>query len=179
MSRYEALVERYLDGEETPEEAEELSRLVLEDPARAGSLYDAVMLEANLHEIYAGVAAIQDAPRVRSFRLTPRLVAACTIAVFMLAGLAVLLVQGTPAPARLPQPVPAAPQPSAPPTPEAPVRDHGSKREEIEREYRKGLREVERKRLEGKNGESDKKLREIEREREKQLRELQRREADN
>ena len=172
MSRYEALVERYLDGEETPEEAEELSRLVREDPARAGALFDAVMLEANLHEIHAGIAAIQDSPRVRRFRLTPGLVAAAAIAVFMLSGLSVLLVLGTPSPARLPQPVPAAPKPAAP------GRDHGSKREEIEREYRKGLREVERKRLEGKNGEADKKLREIEREREKQLRELQRREAD-
>ena len=140
------------------------------------------MLEANLYEIYAGIARIQDAPRVRRFRLTPRLAAACAIAVFMLAGLAVLLVLGTPSPARLPQSVPAAPTPaSTRPDPmpgRSPGEDHGSKQEEIEREYRKGLKEVERKRLEGKRGEADQKLREIEREREKQLRELQRREGN-
>jgi hypothetical protein len=170
-----ALVESYQSGDETVEEAEELARMVREDPARARFLFEAIMLEADLCEIFAGSSRIQDAPRVRRIRFTPRFVAACAVAVFMLAGLAVLLRLGAPTAARMPAPAPAAPAPQPAPRERE---DHGSRREEIEREYRKGLKEVERKRREGNEREADKKLREIEREREKQLGELERRKVD-
>jgi hypothetical protein len=204
MSRYEILLEKFQDGEESPAEAEELCRLVRDDPERGASLYDALMLEADLYESYAGIAQIQAAPRVRRKRLSPAALAAWAAAILMLLVLAVVLrTGGTPAgkgreavPIAPRPPEPQVPQPAPPKTPPpAPEKtpryrypslergedddhEHGSKKDEIEREYQKGLREVERKRREGNVEEADKKLREIERERQKHLRESERRGGD-
>ncbi len=191
MSRFASLLERYQDGEETPEEAEELAALLRGDERRSRQLYDALMLEADLYESYGGVVRLPSDVRRRWTRLTPRLVIGWTVAVFMLIGLAVLLFGGRPIPQHAP------PAPAAPPRPEPRrerhvERDHddqddhedhdgrkeGSKENESEREFQKGMREVERKRLEGRPEEAEKKLREIEREREKKRRERERRGED-
>ncbi len=181
MSRYETLLEKYQDGEETAEEAVELARLVREDPGRAASFYDALLLEADLYDSYAGIAQIRAASRRRRMRLTPRVLVVWAAAVLMMVLLAVLLRSGRPSPEKVRETGPVAPRsPEPPPVLEEEEEDddHGSKKDEVEREYRKGLREVERKRLEGSSAEAEKKLREIEREREKKLRELKRRQGD-
>jgi hypothetical protein len=196
MNRFASLLEKYQDGEETPEEAEELAALLRGDELRSRQLYDALMLEADLYESYGGVVRLPADVRKRWTRVTPRLVIGWTVAVFMLIGLAVLLFGGRPTPQQQ-LPAPAAPRPLEPKVPDATPRqeprrerrverdhdDHderreGSKENESEREFQKGMREVERKRLEGRTEEAEKKLREIEREREKKRREQERRVED-
>jgi len=188
MSRYAALLQKYQDGEETAPEAEELALLVRQDPDRAASLYDALMLEADLYDSYAGIAQMTPAARRRANWASPSLIVIWSAAVFLFVGIAVLLVLQRTAPRQI---APAAPPPKPPELPAPEIRppeprregeqdreEHGSKKDEIEREYQKGLREVERKRAEGKAGEAEEKLREIEREREKQLRRLEQRSRD-
>jgi hypothetical protein len=178
VSRFSSLLETFQNAEETAAEAEELAHLVREDPERAATFYDALMLDADLYQSYAGIAQLRASPRRPRNWSSPKLVLIWTAAIFVLVTLAVVVVAGRPSSR---QTAPAAPGPAVPadpPPPRASEREtehHGSKKEEIEREYQKGLREVERKRAEGESGEADKKLREIEREREKQLRELERR----
>jgi cell division protein FtsN len=194
MSRFDVLLERYRDAEETAAESEELAALLRGDPERRASLYDALMLEADLYDSYAGIAQVRAARRNRGSWSSPRLVMIWAAAVFLFVAVAVLLILGRPTSRQI---VPAAPRPgppkaaeppppeerrSYPPPAESPrEKEHeepGSKRDEIEREYQKGLREVERKRAAGKAGEAEEKLREIEREREKQLRRLEQRGRD-
>jgi hypothetical protein len=194
MSRFEALLERFQNGEDTADEAEELARLLREDSRRGRLLYDALMLEADLYDSYAGIAQIQAARRRRWTWGTSRLLLVWSAAVFIFVALAILLVWSrTPSTPTIPAAPAAPPKTPRPPAPEVRPRerehererehdrehdDEGSKKAAIEREYQKGLREVERKRAEGKSEEADKKLREIERERDKQLRELERRGRD-
>jgi hypothetical protein len=198
MSRYTILLEKFTEGEETAAEAEELAWMIRHDPDGGAALYDGLMLEADLYDLHAGIAPVQVSIR-RPDRIRPRLAVAWAIAVFLLVGVAVILLLGRPSSPSVPQYLPTAPPPPPPKggEPSKPERgsgnqyppdreskrereheDHGSKKDEIEREYLKGLKEVERKRLEGQSAEADKKLREIERERDKHLRELDRRRDD-
>jgi len=187
MSRFLELLDKYQGREESDAEAEELARLLKEDEGRARTFYDAMMLEVDLYESYAGIARIQAAPKRR--RRLQQWVLAWAVAVSVLIGLVALMMLGSPMPPPAAPTAPAAPRKievdPAPKTPDPTVpsplppakrvyrEDHEeeSHRSEAEREYQKGLREVERKRAQGKTKEADEKLREIERERDKKLRE--------
>jgi hypothetical protein len=93
MSRFHELLDKYQDQEETDAEVEELARLLKEDDGRARTFYDALMLEVDLYESYAGISRIQAAPK-RRWR--PRQwVLAWAVAALVLIGLVGLLRLGS------------------------------------------------------------------------------------
>jgi hypothetical protein len=188
MTPSSELLERFLEGSETPEEGEEFARRLRKDVDLGAALYDRVMLEVDLFETYAGIAQLHSAlPRRRGWRGRGVPLAIAAAALFLVGLLVVLFGErprSVPAPPT-PTPVPANPAPAPAKVERSRTREHDEhdehehKLDEIEREYQKGLREVERKRHEGKDAEAEKTLREIERERDRKLREQDRRRKDD
>jgi hypothetical protein len=179
MSRFLELLDKYQDQEETESEAEELARLLKEDEGRAQTFYDALMLEVDLYESYAGIARIQAAPK-RRWRLR-QWVLAWAVAVFLIIGLVTALMLGSPKPPQavpvapaapkkteIPLPAPEPPKPAPLPGKRVYKEDHeeheehekGGRRAEIEREMDK---EIEKARRRGNLKEVEEKLREKER----------------
>src|SRR6185295_13828274 len=149
-SGYAELVDRFLDGSETSEEAEELLRRLREEEDPGRGLYNRIMLEVDLYESYAGISELRLAPIRRRWKLH-QVPLAVAVAVFFLIGLLALLFSGRPS-SDLPKgPAPVAPLAPKPPAPEPPKVDekkpvfrekpheeHPEGREHEEREKRAG-----------------------------------------
>lgn len=90
MSRAAELLDKFLEGDETPEEGDELARLLREEEALGAELVDRVMLEVDLYETCAGIAELRVGPPRRGRLLRP-LPLAAVLAALLLIGLLILL----------------------------------------------------------------------------------------
>lgn len=190
MTRFSELLERYQDGEETAGELGEFSQLLVEEPSRGRQLYDAMMLETDLYESYAGIAQIRTAPKAAPRGFSPRTAMAWALAAFVLIGLAIMFIVGRNVQERRPELPPGAPRvpkpkPEEPAVPELkktapeglPAREHDEhERRDHAPEVKPGVpdRPSEREHDEHERRERASKAGEAEREYQKGLREVER-----